>query len=474
MRFIPGERIVTRALAFGMMLGVTSTSFATNGYFLIGYGSKSRAMGGTGVAMGVDSLSAAANPATYSDLEIDTMRIDVAGEFFLPRRAVKHDASILGGQYSENSGSNLFLIPAMGGAYKFNRRMTIGMAVVGAGANTRFDQSLPECEDGDPNTVGSRFFNYNCNGGPTAGVNLIQVQMLPTIAYKLTKQHSVGASLAIGVQTFRAYGLQSFGAPGSPLNFSSDRSNLTDRGNDWSYGAGIRLGWLSHFFDRKLSVGLNYSSRVYMTKFKRYSGLFAEGGSFDIPENYAVGIALRPTDKLTLAFDVERIRYSSIRSVGNPGPDQRDPFNFFPTGFGCEDGAPPLDQQSCALGRDKGMGFGWQDQMVYKAGVQYEYNSKWTMRLGYNYGKTPISDDQILFNMLAPAVVEHHITLGLGYRQSKNIEWNANYMLGVKNTVQGKTVFYPDGINNFNELDKPNAAASMYIHTFGLTFSYLM
>ena len=473
MRFILGKRSVLGLLAVVTMLGVAPASFATNGYFLIGYGSKSRAMGGVGVAMGQDALSAAANPATYADLDMDTMRVDVAGELFVPRRAVSHNAAILGDQYDDTSGSNLFLIPALGGAYKFNRRMTIGMAAIGAGANTRFDQTVPECEDNDPNTVGSAFFNYNCNGSNTVGVNLIQMQMLPTVAYRLTKQHSIGASLAIGIQTFRAYGLQSFGAPGSPLNFSSDRENLTNRGNDWSYGLGVRLGWLSHFFDRKLSIGLNWASRVYMTRFEKYSGLFAEGGDFDIPEHYAIGIVLRPVSRLVLAFDVQKIRYGSVRSIANPGPDQRDPSNFFPTGFGCEDGAPPIDQQSCALGRDKGMGFGWQDQMVYKAGIQYT-QGKWTGRLGFNYGKTPVPEDQILFNLLAPAVVEKHITVGLGYRASKSIEWNMSYGLGMKNTVKGKTVFYPDGVNNFDELDEPNAAASMYIHTLGLTFAYLM
>ncbi len=360
----------------------------------------------------------------------------------------------------------------MGGVYKFNRKMTIGMAAVGAGSNTRFDQSVPECEDNDPNTVGSAFFNYNCNGSSTVGINLIQMQMLPTIAYKINKRHSVGASLAIGVQTFRAYGLQSFGAPGSPLNFTSDQEHLTNNGNDWSYGLGLRFGWLGHFFNRHLSVGLNYASRVHMTKFEKYAGLFAEQGSFDIPEHYALGLAVRPTDNLTLAFDIQQYRFSSVRSIGNPGPDQNDPSGFFPTDFGC--GSDSNGDNTCQLGRDKGLGFGWSDMLVYKGGIQYEFNPKWTVRAGFNYGKAPIPSDQRLFAMLAPAVVEKHGTLGFTYRKSKNVEISMNYMLAFKNTLKGKTVFYPEGVNNLDELEKPNAAMSMYQHTFGLTFSYLL
>lgn len=469
MKFIP--KIWARALVCAVAVSCAVPSYATNGYFLIGYGSKARALGGASVAIGNDTLSAAANPATLSDLSMATMRIDVAGDLFIPRRAASHNADILGGPYSEKSGSNLFLIPAMGGAYKFNRRMTIGMAAVGAGSNTRYDQSLAVCEDGDPNTTGSRFFNFNCNAGPTAGVNLIQMQMLPTIAYKLTKTQSVGLSLAIGIQQFRAYGLQAFGSPGSPLNFTSDRENLSNRGNDYSYGAGVRFGWLGHFFKKRLSIGANYASRVYMTRFDKYRGLFAEHGKFDIPEHYALGVAVRPIDKLTLLFDVQKIMYSDITSVSNPGPDQNNASTFFPPG--CIAGTLPADN-SCALGKNAGMGFGWQDQMVYKGGIQYVYNPKWTLRAGFNYGKSPIPQNQIAFNLLAPATVEKHITAGFTYKQSKSVEWSMSYVLALKNTIKGKTPFLPRGITNPKDLANPNAAASMYQHSLGLTFTFLM
>ena len=55
-----------------------------------------------------------------------------------------------------------------------------------------------------------------------------------------------------------------------------------------------------------------------MSKFKEYAGLFADGGDFDIPANYGVGIAFKATPKLTVAADVQRIDYSGVGSVGNP------------------------------------------------------------------------------------------------------------------------------------------------------------
>ena len=309
MNFSPRKRLLLCALASGAMLGVATPSLATNGYFLIGYGAKSRSMGGVGVAYAQDSLAAAANPAAMSAIDMDTMRIDVGAEFFLPKRGFVHDSATLESGFpgsdtgvNHRSGSNVFLIPSMGGAYKFNRKLTVGMAVIGNGANTRYDQSVPtkpSCIDGNTSGgTGSTVFNFNCLGSPTAGVQLLQMQMLPTMAYKVKKTQSIGAAVTLAVQQFRAYGLQSFGQDG--LGYS-DGPDLTNRGNDYAYGAGIRLGWLGTFFKERLSIGANYASKTYMTKFDKYRDLFAERGSFDIPEHFALGLALRMTQKITLA-----------------------------------------------------------------------------------------------------------------------------------------------------------------------------
>jgi len=455
-------RVSGLVVAAGLMMPAIAS--ATNGYFLIGYGAKSRAMGGVGVAFAQDGLAAASNPAGMSDVKLDTMRIDIGAELFNPPRAYKQDSAALengfpgsGGAVNHRSGSNLFLIPNMGMIYKFNRKLTIGMAAVGAGLGTRYDQTVPgnpTCMDG--NTSGgsaSTFFNFNCLGGPTVGVTLFQMQMLPSAAYKINKNHSVGVSLALSVQMFRAYGLQAFDA----LGFAASTSDLTNRGNDWSYGAGVRLGYLGKFFKGRLALGANYSSRVYMTRFDKYKNLFAEQGSFDIPENYAVGIAVKPTEKITLAFDAQRYLFSSVRSVGNPGPNPSDPNNFFPPGTG-------------KLGTDNGLGFGWQDQWVYKFGVNYDYNTKWSFRAGTNYGKSPVSDDQVLFNSLAPATIEWHATLGASYRPSKSIEWSANFMHAFNNSIKGPTAFGPTAAPVQGE----NASIAMKQYALGISFAFKM
>lgn len=476
MKLIPSKRALSYALALGTLCGATAPSYATNGYFLIGYGAKARSMGGAGVAFAQDGLAGAANPAAMADIEMNTMRVDVGGEFFVPKRGFVNDSSTLesgfpgsDGPVNHRSGSNVFLIPSMGGAYRFNRKLTIGMAAIGNGANTRYDQTvpgLPSCIDG--NTTGgtaSTVYNFNCLGSPTAGVSLIQMQMLPGVAYKLNKTHTVGLSLTLAAQQFRAYGLQAFGSDG--LGYTGGQGDLTNRGNDYSYGAGVRFGWLGNFFKNRVKIGANYASRTYMTKFDKYRNLFAEQGSFDIPEHYALGLAVKLTNKITVAADYQRINYSDIKSVGNLGPDASDPFNFFPPG--CETLAD--GSNSCELGRDDGMGFGWEDVNAYKIGVNYDHSKTWSFRLGYNYAESPIQDDQVLFNFLAPAVNEHHVTAGISYRPSENMEWSANYMHAFKNTIKGPTALGP---NAGLPVDGENASIDMYINSFGVSFGYRM
>jgi len=481
MSFFPSKRVLSCALAVSTTLGATAPAFATNGYFLIGYGAKSRGMGGVGVAYPQDSLAAAANPAGMADIEMNTMRIDVGGEFFLPKRGFVNDSATLESGFpgsnsgvNHRSGANVFLIPSMGGAYKFNRKLTVGMSAIGNGANTRYDQTIPgnpTCMDGNTSGgVGSTVFNFNCLGSPTAGVSLIQMQVLPTAAYKVSKNQSIGMSITLAAQQFRAYGLQAFGTDenGEGLGYTSG-TDFTNRGNDYSYGAGIRLGWLGKFFKERVSIGANYASRTYMTKFDKYKDLFAEQGSFDIPEHYALGVAVKATKKLTIAADYQRINYSDIKSVSNPGPDPANPSTFFPPG--CQD--IPGGGNTCELGKDDGMGFGWSDQNVYKIGVNYDYSSKWSIRAGYNYAKAPMQSEDVLFNFLAPAVNEQHVTAGLSYRPNKNIEWTANYMHAFKNTIKGPTALGPSASAG-QPVNGENASIDMYINSFGVSFAYMM
>lgn len=452
-KFISGAT----ALLLASSCLLPAVSSATNGYFLIGFGTKSRGMGGVGVAEGVDGMAAAFNPATMANVGT---RFDISGDFFYAPNAVTHSDGTLSGQTIieqsdfENSffhQNGIFLLPAMGATYEWDDKLTLGFAFIGAGMGTRYNQALPPGES-------SYFYNFNGLGGEDyTGIKLLQMQIPASVAYKIDKQHTVGASFVMAVQYFEAWGLNAFGTDG--LNFAATTGTTSSNGTDSSMGAGFRLGYQGKFLNDDLLVGANYSSRVWMTEFEAYSSLFAEHGDFDIPENMAVGLAYKGVPDYDIKFDIHRINFSEVASVGNPGPYAYNSTEFNPL-------CPGLDPAICKLGGDLGMGFGWTNQTVYKIGVERKIDDQISVRAGYNYGKITIPADQVLFNMLAPGTIEKHLTLGATYVWDKDIELSVSYVHAFENTLRGPTLFQPLGSNP--DVTSNNAAISMKQRSLGM------
>jgi opacity protein-like surface antigen len=85
---------------------------------------------------------------------------------------------------------------------------------------------------------------------------------------------------------------------------------------------------------------------------------------------------------------------------------------------------------------DQGMGFGWNNQTVYKLGVNYGLNERWQLRAGYNYGKSPIPNDQLTFNTLAPATTEKHYSAGFTYKPNEMLEVTGTYLYAASHSQQ--------------------------------------
>lgn len=397
------------ALAVAAGLAAPTAAFATNGYFKLGYGTKQFGMGGAGVAYPQDAVAAATNPAGMAFVG---NRVDVAVQFFSPKRGAS-----LGNTNDVQSGATLFAIPNMG-AVLDQGPLAYGVSIyANGGMNTRY-------------SAANNFFNNNFSAifGPapntgTLGVNLAQLIIAPTVAYKVLPNTSIGVSPLIGIQSFRAYGLGDFANP----IFSSDPAHVTNQGNDTSYGGGVRVGIQSNLTSW-LSVGATWSSKVYMTKLDKYRGLFADQGSFDIPSNFAVGIALKPMPGLVLAADAQRILYNQVPAIGNPGPSNAE----LQQAIGFAFGGPFPNYGARQLGASQGMGFGWQDITAYKVGAAYRVNSRLTVRAGFDYTTSPIPHNQLLFNILAPGVIKYTGTLGLTYKPTPTQEVNFAYMHAVR------------------------------------------
>jgi long-chain fatty acid transport protein len=420
--------LICSLLAAGL---VPQFAHATYGYFSHGYGMKSKGMAGAGIARTDDAFGGANNPAQGV---FAGDRMDVGIDWFSPvRSAERSDASIPPLNGKVESGSKNFLIPEIGYNRMLNRDMSFGVTVYGnGGMNTDYPQGDFQCPTPTFSFVPA---NALCGQGKL-GVDLMQLIVAPTLAYKIAPNHAIGVAPLFGYQRFKIEGVQAF------AQFSSDPTKLTNNGYSTSTGYGVRVGYLGRLSDT-VSIGAAYASKMKMGDFDKYKGLFAESGGFDLPEHYGVGFVIQATPEFSIAMDYERIKYNSIASVGNSSANQ----------------AP--------LGASNGPGFGWQDVDIFKFGVQYAVNNALTVRAGYGKTDNPILARDVTFNILAPGVVKDHYTAGFTYMLDKSSEITMAYMHAAKTSVSGPSLF--------NALfPVPNAGGTekiqMYENSFGIAW----
>lgn len=392
------KKLTQTAAGILFLLMMTNSVIATDGYFSHGYGTKHKAMGGTGVAFPLNSMSSITNPAGVAFLGHS---YDFGLAVFNPNRQYTIVGNPSGQQGTFGlapgtikSKSSYFFIPSLG----INRTYgdnTFNIAIFGnGGMNTDYNTAT----------------FYDPNSSKT-GVNLSQLFLSLTYARKLNEKHALGATAIFAYQMFEAKGLTNFG------NFSRDNAKLTNNGSDNAMGYGVRLGYYGKLME-KLSLGASFQSKIYMGEFKDYAGLFAEQGDFDIPANWTAGVAYKVNETLNITADVKQILYSGIKSVSNP---------LVPADF----------QSSIFLGDNKGAGFGWNDMTIYKVGAQWLKGEGWAWRMGYSYGKQPIPKSEMMFNILAPGVIEQHATFGFSKALPNKHEINFAAMFGFAKEISG-------------------------------------
>lgn len=373
-------------------VSIPQIAHATDGYFLNGMGAKAKGAGGVAIAMPEDAVAIAANPAAALELG---ERLDIGVEVFVPRRGadITGNGAGLTGSWSGN-GANPFVLPEVAYVRPLGDKFAAGIAITGnGGMNTNYKANP--------------FGSFQAQGA--AGVNLRQISVTPTLAARIGEGHSIGISPIFVLQSFSMTGIQPFTAA------SIDQEKMTNNGDDWSTGAGLRIGYLGHL-GSAVSVGAFYQTKVWAKPFESYAGLFANGGDFDVPASWGFGISVKASDKLTLGADYKRIEYSGVPSVGNPL-------------------APLLTGHR--FGAEDGPGFGWKNIDVVKFGAVYKASDKLTLRVGYGRSDNPVPQSQTFLNLLAPGVVTDHFTAGATVKLNNKLELTGYVMHAPRNDVRG-------------------------------------
>jgi len=457
---ITARKTAAGLLAMGMFV-FSGAALATNGYFTHGVGTQSKGMAGTGVGSNANmgSIISASNPAL--GVFVDD-RWEAGLSIFSPRRSYTASASQFNGAFIDlggcdpmapdpavclpshtiaegkiDSSSEYFPIPYVAKNWSLQNDANITAAFYGRGGmNTDWDSSNASATSyfcgatplGAPATGPGPY----CAG--KAGVDLSQAFLNINYSAKSGDNFAWGIGPVLAVQMFEANGVATFTPVTNSFNASGGTTlptALSNNGHDMAFGWGITGGIWAGLSDN-VSVGLSYQSKISMGEFDDYADLFAEDGDFDIPSSIKAGISVIATDALRVNFDIEHTAFGEVDSVGNPMANL----------FSCPAVPGGTDLESC-LGGANGAGFGWDDMTTYKLGFEWQRDETSTWRFGYSYGEQPVQSADVLFNILAPGVMEQHVTFGLTWKTGSGGAWDFSFMYAPEKSVTGPSAFDP-------------------------------
>jgi long-chain fatty acid transport protein len=411
----------SRLLCFALVLVMAGAGFfatdaqATNGDNLISIGPISRAMGGVGIAAPQDAISAVfSNPAAMCfGPYCPGSEFNFAGTLFMPKAKTRFTIPGYGFDTGKlSSDSDLFAIPAIGISSPINQNLRFGIAaygVSGLGVDYRDDDFV--------------------------FTNLQIMKFAPNLAYLVTPNFSVGGALHIN------YGALDLGD-----------------GTSAGFGFGGQLGAI--YKTGPFSFGATYITPQKI-KHKNVANFDAPFGDTSLDD-------LKLESPQTVGFG---IAYEPMINV-----------------FLIETNAKWLNWSDADGYKD----FEWRDQWVFNIGAQYKPTPKVALRAGYNYGRNPVkthswsdldgpvtvqgksvprTNYEVLRIAGFPAIVESHITTGIGYQLTKSVSVDLAYMHALKKTVkQSGTVFDP----NAGFASSATLESSLYEDSleFGITWRF--
>ncbi len=380
-----------RLLAAALIAALASPALATNGMRMIGFSPTQNAMGGTGVGATLDSGAVLSNPAGMTELG---HRFDASLTWFKP--SVEYTATSAdptfpvandGVKYTSDRGGSP--IPNIGYVLPIGKDLAFGLGAFG---------------------VGGMGVDYKPGlyGGPTL-TSYLNFRVAPALAYRVNELFSVGLALNASVAQMEYDVASGF------LQVPHDTAT--------SFGYGATLG-VKITPMKDLTFGLAYETKSDFQDFEfTIPGHPTPGGpvpggtdklAFDQPAVASAGVAFRAMPALLLAFDVQWINWSDVMGANKPKYTNDTQLT----------GALPFNMS-------------WDDQIVYKFGVEFAATEAIKVRAGFDYGKNPLDPNRAFENIAFPAVAESHLTLGLGYDFNKAWGLQVGGMYSPKTTVKG-------------------------------------
>ena len=231
---------------------------------------------------------------------------------------------------------------------------------------------------------------------------LRQVQLAPSVAYRVSPQVSIGAGLVVTRADFQQASridLSTFGLPEGTAELEGD-----------GFGVGANVGVQARLGATLLGAVYKSPSSISFDGDARFqvpapaAPFFPNGGmdtSLKFPQMIIVGVATRAIPRVTLEGDVQWSNWNTL-----DGQDIR------------------FDNNTLTV-QDTRVPFDWRDTWTVRIGGQYDLTDAVVLRAGYSFDPSAVPDAT-----LSPAFPEpdkHEVTVGVGIRRGY---WTVDLLYG--------------------------------------------
>jgi len=367
-----------------LIIGLSFGAYS-NGLNLNGMGAKAISMGGAFIAVADDYSAVFWNPAGLT--QMDKANLSVFSSFIVPTGTYQYAPAGI----DMETKSKIFPAPALTYYKPLSDKLVFGLtayATSGAGAYW----------EGAPLVPFNTGFPYNTKvytwesqvGAFTAS---------PVLAYKVSDKFSIGVTLNI------TYGFLKMNREAMTTQFNEEVNGI---------GFGTTIGALFKPSD-KFSIGLTFKTpqKIKLKGDINMTGLGAVVPIPGFPSSAEVtreitwpmwigaGIAFKPTDKLTIAFDVQYTKWSELDEI--PAETDEAMWNMnLGTGSIIEGATYELM---------------WDDATQIRVGFDYKVSDTFSFRAGYY--NDPAPSPATTLNILLPSIDYNVFTIGFGYHTEK-------------------------------------------------------
>jgi len=380
----------SKVLLVSTLTLIFSISLFSNGLNLNSIGSRASAMGTAFIGLADDFSAVFFNPAGLAQMK--KANLTIFGTNLIPTGTYQFEAAGIDTQTDSEmhpSGALAYFNPV-------SDKLVLGLAVYvpsGSGGSWNGDDLAP--------LAGGISYNWSSK--------IFAISLSPAIAYQITDNFSVGATLNI------SYGMLSTESPGVG-QYSEDLSGI-------SFGATLGVLFAPSDF---ISIGaslrtaskINFEGDAVMEGFALLGQETTATASRDAtwPMVAGIGVAIKPIDKLIIVIDAVWTNWAKLDMIE---VEYDDP------GW-----QPTLD----AVNVDYDYDLRWEDTWQIKLGLEYQVSECLALRAGWysDPAPSPIATQ----NILLPNIDYNAITAGIGYKKNKiAIDFGFEYVMGTDREV---------------------------------------